>query len=154
MKLKIPINSHHTSYIQSRIGFAIAKRLASDGASIVVSSRKLENVTRAVNLLKNLGYSQVHGCKCHVGVEEDRKNLFREVISTFGRIDIFVSNAAVNPFMGKILDCPENVWDKIFDINVRAPFLMVKEVAPIMKKFQIGSVILISSVAAYNPMKV
>lgn len=133
---------------------AIAKRLASDGASIVISSRKLKNVTKAVDTLKKLGYLHVHGCKCHVGVEEDRKNLFRETIAKFGRIDIFVSNAAVNPFMGRILQCPEKVWDKIFDTNVRAPFLMVKEVAPLLKKSQNGSIIFISSVAAYNPMKV
>lgn len=105
-------------------------------------------------MLKELGYMQVHGCKCHVGIDEDRKKLFHEVISTFGRIDIFVSNAAVNPYMGKILECPEKMWDKIFDINVRAAFLMVKEVVPIMKKFQSGSIIFISSVAAYHPMKV
>ncbi len=134
---------------------AIAKRLASDGAAIVISSRKLRNVTKTVDLLKNLGYTQVHGCKCHVGVEEDRKNLVREAISTFGRIDIFVSNAAVNPFMGRILDCPAKVWDKIFDVNVRAPFLLVKEIVPLMKKLSGGgSIIFISSVAGYNPMKV
>lgn len=119
----------------------------------MISSRKLKKVTKAVDSLKKLGYS-VHGCKCHVGVEDDRKNLFRETISIFGRIDIFVSNAAVNPFMGKILECPESVWDKIFDVNVRAPFLMVKEVVPLMKKSQSSSIIFISSVAAYNPMKV
>lgn len=120
----------------------------------MISSRKVQNVMKAVNLLKKMGYSQVHGCKCHVGIDEDRTNLFREAVSTFGRIDIFVSNAAVSPVMGKILECPESVWDKIFDINVRAPFLMVKEVVPIMKKFRNGSVILISSVAGYNPMRV
>lgn len=133
---------------------AIAKRLASDGASIVISSRKLSNVTKAVDVLKKLGFLNVHGCKCHVGNEDDRKSLFRETMATFGRIDIFVSNAAVNPFMGKILECPEKTWDKIFDVNVRAPFIMVKELVPFMQKSQSGSIIFISSVAAYNPMKV
>lgn len=141
-------------FLVIRIGLAIAKRLASDGASIVISSRKLKNVNRAVEQLKNLGYPQVHGCKCHVGVEMDRKNLLNETISTFGRIDILVLNAAVNPFMGKILDCPEKVWDKIFDVNVKSSFLLVKEFVPLMKKSPTGSIILISSVAAYNPMKV
>ncbi|KAJ6634651.1 Dehydrogenase/reductase SDR family member 4 [Pseudolycoriella hygida] len=135
------------------IGLAIAKRLASDGASVVISSRKLKKVTKAVDLLKKMGYQQVYGCRCHIGVAEDRKNLFRETMSIFGRIDIFVSNAAVNPFLGKILDCPQQVWDKIFDINVRAPFLMVKDAVPLIKKSQGGSVVFISSVAAYNPMR-
>lgn len=120
----------------------------------MISSRKLRNVSKAVDLLKSLGYSQVHGCKCHVGVDVDRKNLIRETISTFGRIDILVSNAAVNPFLGTILECPEKVWNKIFDTNLTAPFMLVKEVAPLMKKTGGGSIIFISSVAAYNPMKV
>ncbi|KAG4071993.1 hypothetical protein HA402_010930 [Bradysia odoriphaga] len=135
------------------IGLAIAKRLASDGASVVISSRKLSNVSKAVELLKSMGYSQVHGFKCHVGVDQDRKNLIRETISLFGRIDILVSNAAVNPFWGRILECPEKMWDSIFGTNVTAPFMLVKEVAPLMKKTGSGSIIFISSVAAYNPMK-
>jgi len=135
------------------IGLAIAQRLASEGCSVVVSSRKLKNVIRAVSVLRNSGYTRVHGCKCHVGIDKDRKTLFREAISMFGRLDIFISNAAVNPAMGKMLDCPESTWDKIFDINVRAAFLMAKDVVPIIKEFGGGSIIFISSVAAYNPMK-
>lgn len=149
MEFTFQFNSHFI-----RIGLAIAKRLAADGASVVVSSRKFKNVSKALDVLKSLGYTQIHGCKCHVGVDEDRKNLIRETISIFGRIDILVSNAAVNPFLGKILDCPEQVWNKIFDINVTAPFMLVKEAAPLMKKTGGGSIIFTSSVAAYNPMKV
>uniref|UniRef100_A0A8C9JA49 Dehydrogenase/reductase SDR family member 4 n=1 Tax=Panthera tigris altaica TaxID=74533 RepID=A0A8C9JA49_PANTA len=56
------------------IGFAIARRLARDGAHVVVSSRKQQNVDRAVAALQGEGLSVV-GTVCHVGKAEDRERL-------------------------------------------------------------------------------
>nr|XP_012418436.1 PREDICTED: dehydrogenase/reductase SDR family member 4 isoform X5 [Odobenus rosmarus divergens] len=56
------------------IGFAIARRLARDGAHVVISSRKQQNVDRAVAALQGEGLS-VAGTVCHVGKAEDRKRL-------------------------------------------------------------------------------
>ncbi|XP_069702091.1 dehydrogenase/reductase SDR family member 4 isoform X2 [Periplaneta americana] len=133
------------------IGFAIAERLASDGASVVVSSRKEKNVTSAVEKLKACGYS-VSGVVCHVGKADDRERLIKEAIDKFGGIDILVSNAAVNPGVGPVLESPEDVWDKIFDVNVKAAYLISKEVLPHMRKRQGGSIVYISSIAGYQPL--
>lgn len=75
-------------------------RLAADGAKVVISSRKQENVNRAVSELKSKGFQNVLGVKCHVGDGEDRNNLFKETVAKFGGLDILVSNAAVNPAVG------------------------------------------------------
>jgi hypothetical protein len=56
------------------IGFAIAKRLGLDGASVVVSSRKQDNVQSAVNALRMEGIS-CEGCVAHVGEDKDRTRL-------------------------------------------------------------------------------
>ena len=61
-----------------RIGYAIAKRLATDGAHVVVSSRKQNNVDRAVRTLKSAGL-KVTGQVCHVGKKEDRDRLIESV---------------------------------------------------------------------------
>lgn len=61
-----------------RIGLAIAKRLASDGAKVVISSRKQKNVDAAVSLLKKEGLP-VTGMVCHVGLKEDREKLIAQV---------------------------------------------------------------------------
>uniref|UniRef100_A0A8C0JVF2 Dehydrogenase/reductase SDR family member 4 n=1 Tax=Canis lupus dingo TaxID=286419 RepID=A0A8C0JVF2_CANLU len=60
------------------IGFAIARRLARDGAHVVVSSRKQHNVDRAVAALQGEGLS-VTGTVCHVGKAEDRERLVATV---------------------------------------------------------------------------
>ncbi|XP_047395754.1 dehydrogenase/reductase SDR family member 4-like isoform X2 [Sciurus carolinensis] len=93
------------------IGFAIARRLAQDGAHVVISSRKQQNVDKAVNILQGEGLS-VTGTVCHVGKAEDRERLVAMAVKLHGGIDILVSNAAVNPFFGNLLDATEEVWDK------------------------------------------
>ncbi|XP_008069891.1 dehydrogenase/reductase SDR family member 4 isoform X5 [Carlito syrichta] len=95
------------------IGFAIARRLAQDGAHVVISSRKQQNVDRAVATLKGEGLS-VTGTVCHVGKAEDRERLVATAVKLHGGIDILVSNAAVNPFFGSLMDVTEEVWDKLW----------------------------------------
>lgn len=132
------------------IGFSIAKRLAQEGAKVMISSRKEANVKRAVEELQSEGL-QVAGIVCHVGKAEDRKNLFEKTKSDFGGLDILVSNAAVNPTIGPVLDCTEEIWDKIFDINVKSTFLLMKESLPLLISSKSPSIIIISSIAGYQP---
>lgn len=137
-----------------RIGFAIAERFANEGAKVVISSRKPENVTKAVDKLKSDGHKSVIGVKCHVSNADDRKQLFDAAVKNFGKIDILVSNAAVNPTVGSVLDCSEEAWDKIFDVNVRSSFLLAKEVAPFLRKQSSGNIIFMSSYGGINPFPV
>lgn len=132
------------------IGFAIAKRLGLDGAKVVVSSRKQSNVDEAVKSLKDQGVVDVLGLTCHVAKESDRKKLFAETIRKFGGIDILISNAAVNPAMSPVLETKEEVWDKVFDVNVKASYLLAKEVKPFLVKRGGGSIVFISSIGGYR----
>ncbi|XP_012676128.2 dehydrogenase/reductase SDR family member 4 [Clupea harengus] len=134
------------------IGLAAAEALGQRGAHVVVSSRRQDNVDKAVSLLlsKNI---QVTGTTCNVGKSEDREKLVQMTVEKCGGIDILVSNAAVNPFFGNIMDSTEEVWDKILGVNVKAAFLLTKLVVPHMEKRGGGSVVFVSSVAAYQPMQ-
>ncbi|KAF8788585.1 Dehydrogenase/reductase SDR family member 4 like protein [Argiope bruennichi] len=134
------------------IGFAIAKRLANDGASVVISSRKKEKVDKAVSEIKSIS-DKVSGVPCHVGKQEDRKLLLDFAVAKYGGIDILVSNAAANPVMCQVLDTDEEAWDKIFDTNVKAAFLLTQAAVPLIEKRGGGSVIYVSSIAAYKAME-
>ncbi|KAM3966184.1 dehydrogenase/reductase 4 [Aphomia sociella] len=133
------------------IGFAIAKRLGQDGAAVVISSRKEDNVKNAVKSLRDDGIT-VEGVVCHVSNKEHRRQLFDVANKKFGGLDILVSNAAVNPTIAPILEMPEDAWDKIFDINVKSAWLLAKEAYPEIIKRGGGSIVFISSIAAYQPM--
>lgn len=132
------------------IGFAIAKKLGKEGASVVISSRKQKNVDKALEKLKSENLS-VSGMVCHVGNEEHRKALFKKAVSDFGGVDILVSNAAVNPYFGTLVSTPEPAFDKIMDINVKAAYLLVKEAAPHLEKRGKGSIVIVSSIGGLVP---
>lgn len=114
----------------------------------------MENVERAVSQLKDEGHKDVIGVKCHVGNADDRDNLFVEAVKHFGGVDIFVSNAAVNPAQGHTLDTSESAWDKIFDVNLKASFLMAQKARLLMLQRGGGSMVFISSNAGYYQLPV
>ena len=111
------------------IGFAIAKRLANEGASVVISSRKEENVQKAVNQCLDSGLD-VSGVVCNVSKPEDRENLANHVHEKYGKMEILVSNVGTNPHMGPINMCDEKTWDKIFYNNVTCSALLASKFEP------------------------
>ncbi|KAM9068938.1 LOW QUALITY PROTEIN: dehydrogenase/reductase SDR family member 2, mitochondrial-like [Sarcophilus harrisii] len=133
------------------IGFAIAQRLARDGAHVVVSSRKQQNVDPAVSMLKEEGLS-VRGLVCHAGKAEDHHRLVTMVVDHYGGVDFLVCAAGVNPLVGSTLGASEQVWDKILDVNVKSPALLLGQLLPHMEKRKKCSVILVSSISAYLPV--
>jgi dehydrogenase/reductase SDR family member 4 len=130
------------------IGLGIAERLGSEGARLVICSRKQQNVDETVLYLKGKGYD-VTGCACHVGDAKQRRALIRTAIDAYGRIDILVSNAAVNPMAGPILEATEDAIDKVLDVNVKAAILLTKEALACMPSG--ASIIFISSITAFQP---
>ncbi|XP_034354502.1 dehydrogenase/reductase SDR family member 2, mitochondrial-like isoform X1 [Arvicanthis niloticus] len=133
------------------IGFAIARRLAQDGAHVVISSRKQENVDEAVAMLKEEGLS-VTGTVCHVGKAEDRQHLVTTALKHSRGIDFLVCVAGVNPLVGSTLGASEQIWDKILDVNVKSPALLLSKLLPHMENRGGGSVVLVSSEVAYVPV--
>ncbi|GMT12332.1 hypothetical protein PFISCL1PPCAC_3629, partial [Pristionchus fissidentatus] len=132
------------------IGYAIAERLAQEGAAVVISSRKEKNVQEAVSSLRASGCKRVEGVVCHIGKAEDRENLVKFTLSKFGRIDVLVNNHGINPIFGDILDVDEAMWDRLFETNVKNGWQMSKLVIPHMKKIGGGSIIFNSSYSAYK----
>ncbi|ERE89392.1 dehydrogenase/reductase SDR family member 2-like protein [Cricetulus griseus] len=133
------------------IGFAIAQRLAQNGAHVVISSRKQQNVDRAVATLKEEGLS-VTGTVCHVGKAKDRQHLVDTALEHSGGVDFLVCVAGVNPLVGSTLGASEQIWDKILDVNVKSPALLLSQLLPHMEKRGGSCVVLVSSVAAYIPV--
>ena len=132
------------------IGLSIAQGLAENGAKVVISSRKQEAVNRVAEEFQQNGLEAV-GIACHIGDAEQRKNLVDKTLEKYGRIDILVNNAAINPFYGPLEATGEEVFDKIMDVNVKAPWLLSNLVQPHMKENGSGSIINISSVEGVHP---
>uniref|UniRef100_A0A0N5A592 Dehydrogenase/reductase SDR family member 4 n=1 Tax=Parastrongyloides trichosuri TaxID=131310 RepID=A0A0N5A592_PARTI len=135
------------------IGLAIAERLGLEGASIVISSRNEVNVQESVDYLKKKGVKNVEGVVCHVAKNDHRERLINFTLEKFQKIDILINNHGINPVFGDILDVSEEIWDKLFETNVKAGFLLTKLVVPHMLKNGGGNIIFNASFGAYKQGK-
>ncbi|MCJ7468181.1 MAG: glucose 1-dehydrogenase [Maribacter sp.] len=132
------------------IGKSIAQGLAENGAKVVVSSRKQNAVDEVAQEFKEAGLEAI-GIACHVGDPEQRKTLIAKTIEQFGRLDILVNNAAINPYYGPLEGSDGEVFDKIMNVNVKAPWLLSNLALPYMKGRGSGSIINIASVEGITP---
>ncbi len=132
------------------IGKAIAKAFAEFGAKVVISSRDQDACEKVVSEFKDVGLKAI-AIACHVGNSDSRQNLIDKTIEACGGIDILVNNAATNPVYGPIEDAPEEAFDKIMNINVKAPWDLANKCLPTMKLRGDGSIINISSIEGEHP---
>lgn len=132
------------------IGLAIARGLSENGANVVLSSRSQETVELAANQFQKDGLS-VLAQSCHVGDEKQRIKLVEKTIKKFGKIDILVNNAAINPVYESIENMSNEVYDKMFNVNVKAIFDLSNLCFPFLKKEKYGSIINIASVEGLKP---
>ena len=131
----------------SGIGYGISKRMAEEGATVIISSRNQKNVDSAVDDLKKLGL-KAEGFVCHVGVKEQRDSLYQHIKEKYGRLDVLVLNAAVSTQFGSVFDTTEKQFDKTFDVNVKGVFFMVKDYHSLMPAG--SSILLIASYVGYS----
>ena len=132
------------------IGEAIARVFAACGAKVVINSRKQEDLDTVAESIKAEG-GDCTGIAANAGDIAACKVLIDAVIALHGGIDILVNNAASNPVYGPVVQCEEWAFDKIMNVNVKAPFELSKLVYPVMKERGGGSVINISSIAGLTP---
>lgn len=132
------------------IGKYMAKALAENGAKVVISSRKQDACEAVVEEFKSQGLESV-AIACHVGVDEQRKNLIEKTVAQLGGLDILINNAGINPVFGPIENASEAAFDKLMNVNVKALWALANYCLPEMQKRGSGSIINISSVEGIHP---
>lgn len=132
------------------IGEAIARLYVQQGAKVVINSRKQDSLDEIVSNINNK-HDSIFGVAGQVGDLNDCKKIVDATLAQFGRIDILVNNAAANPVFGPVENTDDRAFQKIMDVNVRAPFELGKLCLPEMKKNGGGAVINISSIGGVKP---
>ncbi len=132
------------------IGLSIAEVFAAAGAKVVISSRKQEVLDEESMALRKKGY-EITGIECNVGKIEELKSLVDDTVAKYGTIDILVNNAASNPVFGPVHETSLDAFDKIMDVNVKAPFELMKLCFPYLRNSSNASVINVSSVGGISP---
>ena len=128
------------------IGRAIAETMAALGAKVVISSRKADACETVAGAIAAQG-GEAAAIACNVTQKAEVEALVARSIGRFGRIDILVCNAAVNPAYGPMRDLTDQAFDKIMGANVRSSIWLTNLTIPAMAARGGGAVILISSIA-------
>ena len=134
------------------IGRAIAERMAEAGAKVVVSSRKAPVCEEVVAAITKAGGSAV-AIPCNIGHKEQLQALVDGTVKQFGRLDILVCNAAVNPFYGSLTDIPDDAFDRIMGSNVRSNHWLCQMALPHIAAAGGGAVIIVSSIGGLRGSK-
>ena len=127
------------------IGRAIAERMAEHGAKVVISSRKADACHAVADGIRKSG-GDAHVIPCNISRHDEVKALIAGTTKHYGKVDILVCNAAVNPYYGPLLDITDEAFDKIMGSNVRSNIWLCAEAIPQMAARGKGSVVIISSI--------
>ena len=131
------------------IGKSIAHQCALHGANVVISSRKLNACELAAQEINDsVGKNVAFPIAANISDEDQLRELVLLTIEKLGKIDTLVCNAATNPFMGSMLDMPNDKFDKVMNNNIKSNQILCNLVLPEMIKRKDGSIIIISSIAA------
>ena len=132
------------------IGRAMAQGLAEAGANVVISSRKQELCDEVAAEVAAATGKETLGLACHVGDWEGIPGFVDAVVDRFGKIDVLVNNAGINPAPTTVSEMSLDYWRKLFNVNLEGPLRMSQQVAPVMRDNGGGSIVNIVTMAAYS----
>jgi len=141
----------------SGIGLATAQILADGGAEVGLVARRADAVEAAVTKVGGSSW----GVRCDVSAPNSVRALVEEASTRWGAVDGLVNNAGIAP-MATLDTTSTEVWDEVFAVNVRGPFLLCRELGPLLALGSSPAVVNVSStlaeraipgMAAYNASK-
>lgn len=106
------------------IGLAAAKAFAQNGANVAICGTKQDKLDHAVKELNAFG-TRIYGAVCNVGDSQQLLKFGDDCATALGGIDVWISNAGFMPF-SKIVDTSEELWDSLFNINVKSVYIGAK----------------------------
>lgn len=133
------------------IGYGIAEGFVQAGAKVYICARKASDCAQAAEELSRHGVCL--GLPADLGTVEGVRR-FAEALSDAERqVDVLVNNAG-NLWVENLVDYPEAGWDKVFDLNAKAPFFLVQALLPLLKSAaspeEPARIITIGSITAFH----
>jgi NAD(P)-dependent dehydrogenase (short-subunit alcohol dehydrogenase family) len=128
------------------IGRAIAESMADLGAKVVISSRKADACEDVAKAIRDSGGDAV-ALPCNISRKAEVEGLVADTNKKWGRVDILVCNAAVNPVYGPLGQLSDEAFDKVMGSNVKSNLWLANLVIPGMAERGGGAVVIVSSIA-------
>jgi 3-oxoacyl-[acyl-carrier protein] reductase len=131
------------------IGAAAAKHFAADGAQVVLAARSEGKLAK---LAEKIGPKAL-AIACNIADFKQVQAAVDQTVAQFGRLDIVVNNAGTLLPVHRLADFEPADWDWVIDVNVKGVFYMMKAALPIMTAQGGGTILNISSGAAYGVLE-
>ncbi|PKB88759.1 oxidoreductase [Ewingella americana] len=134
----------------SGLGLAAARRLAQQGACLVLGARRIERLQQLADELNGEGHRAI-AVEADVTRLDDVKRLVDSAVQTFGRVDVMVNNAGLMPISAlerlKVED-----WDRTIDVNIKGVLYGIAAALPHMQRQMSGHFVNVASVAGHKIM--
>ncbi len=133
------------------LGRAMVLGFARAGADVVITSRKLDACAALAEEVEGTTGRRALPYACHVGQWDQIDELVDAAYDQFGRVDVLVNNAGMSPLYDDVADVSEQLYDKVFAVNIKGPFRLTALVGTRMAAGDGGSIINVSSMGALRP---
>lgn len=134
----------------SGVGEATAKLFAKEGATVVISARRVEALQKVENEIKEMG-GKVLSVPTDISKVEACEKLIETAVKEFGKVDVLVNNAGILDTGLKAVDkFTDEDLNKVIDINQKGTMYCMRAALNYMKDAKSGSIINVASVAGYN----
>ena len=133
------------------IGLAVAEHLVKEGASVSIAARRKDILDASVETLSK--YGSAYGYVCDVSDYDQVKATVDLAVAQFGGLDILVNNAGLLAPVHRVADFAPKDWDQVIDVNVKGVFYMMHAALPNMIVQGGGTILNISSGAAYGVLE-
>ncbi|MGY2799676.1 NADP-dependent 3-hydroxy acid dehydrogenase YdfG [Ewingella americana] len=134
----------------SGLGLAAARRLAQQGACLVLGARRIERLQQLADELNGEGHRAI-AVEADVTRLDDVKRLVDGAVQTFGRVDVMVNNAGLMPISAlerlKVED-----WERTIDVNIKGVLYGIAAALPHMQRQMSGHFVNVASVAGHKIM--
>ncbi len=133
------------------MGLAMAQGLVNHGANVVISSRKLDQCEKAAKTINDsIDQEKAFTYSCNTSSKDELNALVDFSMSKLGSITTLVCNAGVNSFFGSMSEIDDDSYDKTMNTNVKSNHWLINMVSPFMKESGGGSIMITSSIAAFD----
>jgi 3-oxoacyl-[acyl-carrier protein] reductase len=133
------------------VGEATAGKLASLGAHVVLVARDSQRLNEVRQQIEAAD-GQATVLPCDLTDTAAVASLGEEIARDYRRCDILVNNAGIGLSNKPLHEVTPEEWDRLFDTNLRGPYLMIRALAPLMIAARSGHIVNISSLAGRNPL--
>lgn len=145
LKNKVALVTGGGTGIGRATSFALAKR----GVTVAVNySRSKADANETVEMILNDG-GRAFAIQADVSQDIEVRNMVDNIVQQYGTVDLLVNNASITRHipLDDLEAATEEVWDELFDVNVKGMFFCARAVAPFMKQNKQGAIVNVGSIA-------